>query len=151
MKEKNPMWMTGAKEKMLTSLKEIGHKPKKQGGNGREMPEPQKKLASYLGWDTEVVVLTGSCRALMNLPNCYKVDVANKELMIAIEIDGPSHYSLKVRQADAKKQAFLEKQGWTVLRFTNKEILLNFQECAQTITSTISKLKKTTHTLQMKF
>jgi very-short-patch-repair endonuclease len=64
------------------------------------------------------------------------VDVGNKKLKIAIEIDGNSHYGEKKKQ-DKKKTKILEKRGWKVLRFTNQQIDKDLKKCVKMIMSII--------------
>lgn len=138
MKKHNPMSRADVRQRASQSLRAIGHKPTIQGGNGRPMPEPQRILSEAMGWPTEVVVKTYMPRG-SGYPPAYKIDVASKELMVGIEIDGESHYAL-VRQAqDAKKEELLSGYGWTVLRFSNKDVMQNLTRCVETVWSTISK------------
>lgn len=134
MKLHNPMKNLAAKEKMQKTLKRIGHKPCIHGGNGTGDTTPQKLLSKALGWPTEVVVVT----KMRNLgyPPCYKVDIANREQKIAIEVDGPSHGALRVKAADAKKTNYLQSHGWKVLRFTNDQVLKDLKRCVETVMST---------------
>lgn len=90
------------------------------GGNGKGPTRPQLLLASSLGWPMEHCVPTGGLRGY---PSHYKLDIANPEQRIAIEVDGHSRHSKKVQAKDLKKTRLLESQGWTVLRFWNEEIL----------------------------
>jgi hypothetical protein len=132
MRKQNPMFSLETREKMSQTLKRIGHRPKIQGGNGRGLTEPQKLLLEKLGdgWYPELVV----CTKLKNpYPHHYKIDIANPNLKIAIEVDGGSHFSLKVRTKDKKKQDFLISNNWKVLRFTNKQILENLEKVAGSI------------------
>ena len=46
----------------------------------------------------------------------YVVDFAILPARLVIEIDGSIHGSEGARQADAERQAWLEAQGWQVLR-----------------------------------
>lgn len=100
----------------------MGHKPNFQGGNGRQMPEPQFAILSALGdgWCAEHPVPTG--RTGGGWPRCYKIDIANPELMIALEIDGGSHAAIRVQESDRKKDLFLNGLGWTVLRLSNQTV-----------------------------
>jgi very-short-patch-repair endonuclease len=79
-------------------------------------------------------------------PPCYKVDIGEPTLKIAIEVDGMSHNSLERRKQDRKKEAFLRGLGWTVLRFSNREVTERLEECVQTVLSIISKSKARTRT-----
>lgn len=133
MKMHNPMENPAIREKMRETLKRIGHKPNIHGGNGTGATIPQKLLSDALGWPTEVVVAT----KMRNLwyPTCYKIDIANREQKIAIEVDGYSHGALRVKAADAKKTKFLESRGWKVLRFTNDQVLNDLEKCVAMVTS----------------
>ena len=108
------------------------------GGNGRPLPAPQRILAEILGWPTEHAVPTGTWRG-SGYPTAYKVDIANPEEMIAVEVDGSSRNSPSGRARDAKKDAFLAGRGWTVLRFSNREVLADPQACADRCLSTTSR------------
>jgi hypothetical protein len=129
MKADNPMKKPGVKERAMARLKEIGHKPKIQGGNGRGPTIPQKMLNDILGWEMEAVIPTSKPHGL-GWPHAYKVDIASREHMVAVEVDGSSHCSLERRAQDRKKDEFLNGLGFKVLRFKNREILKNPEGCA---------------------
>lgn len=57
----------------------------------------------------------------------YIADFMCKELMLIIEVDGSSHELEEVRKNDEQRQKALEEAGFTVLRFTNEEVLTNIQ------------------------
>jgi hypothetical protein len=143
MKAKNPMRDPEVRAKMSETHKRIGHKPKFQGGNGRGPTEPQQRLAKALGWPMEIAIRTLKKRG-SGYPTSYKVDIADGANMIAIEVDGGSHLSLKGQAMDAKKTELLSSLGWTVLRFSNQEVMERLEECVQTVMSTMSKLKERT-------
>lgn len=79
-------------------------------------------IADALDWPMQVVVPTRMPRG-SGYPTCYKIDVANPELKVAVEVDGGSHTSTTRREQDAKKDAFLRGLGWIVLRVTNRQAL----------------------------
>jgi len=135
MKKDNPMFKKEIRRKMADTLKRIGHGPKIRGGNGRPMPVPQKKLLHALGagWEPECVVPLG--RRVDGYPTNYKIDIGNRSLMIGIEVDGGSHYSIKRREQDLKKDIKLRSLGWDILRFKNNEVNEN-------INMVLSKIKK---------
>jgi hypothetical protein len=147
MRTKNPMRLEANREKMAATLRAIGHKPSVLGGNGRGLTGPQAMLAAALGWPTELAVPTGMGRR-SGYPTCYKLDVASPDAMIGIEVDGGSHQSPRAREKDEKKTAFLQQLGWTVLRFSNKEILRDLSACVATVASITSRSKETTTTSQ---
>ena len=132
----NPMHSDVARGRMAHALRQMGHCPRTQGGNGRPLPEPQRLLAQALDWPTEVVVKTQMPRGL-GYPTHYKIDIAHTTLQIAIEVDGGSHRSLLGLQRDAKKTAFLHGVGWTVLKFSNREVMEHLADCVQTVRSII--------------
>lgn len=112
------------RRRVSAKLKEIKHRPPAQGGNGRGLTEPQRLLSQKLGpdWITEFVVPTRIPRG-EGYPTHYKIDLANPAQMIAIEVDGGSHCSLKVRERDARKAEFLRSKGWSVFRVSNARAL----------------------------
>jgi len=60
-------------------------------------------------------------RPVMN----YIADFMCKELMLIIEVDGITHQDGEVIMKDEKKQQDLEWAGFTVLRFSDGEVLKN--------------------------
>ena len=64
----------------------------------------------------------------------YIVDFVCLELKLVIEVDGLTHHWEEVILKDRKKQSDLEAAGFTVLRFTDEEVLNSIavvQECIQ--------------------
>jgi very-short-patch-repair endonuclease len=53
----------------------------------------------------------------------YIVDFAFLDVKLAVEIDGSSHDSPAAKAKDAHRTAWLEKQGWTVIRFGNEDAM----------------------------
>lgn len=142
MKRNNPMAKDDIREKMSRTLQQIHHHPKIQGGNGRGLTIPQKSLLDELtkrGLTPIPEYVIPTRMRPLGYPTHYKIDLALPELKIAIEIDGGSHGSLKVQEADRRKTAFLTGCGWHVLRFTNQQAEVHTEECALEILFTISK------------
>lgn len=123
-KMKNPMSNNQARLKMKARLREIKHKPIKRGGNGQLFPLSQLALLHALGegWEAEVVVPVGMGKG-NGYPTCYKIDIANAERRIAIEVDGGSHCAIERREQDARKTDFLVSLGWSVFRVSKEEAL----------------------------
>ena len=138
MRAHNPMKRPEVRKKVSDSLKRIGHRPKIQGGNGKGLTIPQKKLLQELGngWLPEYPIAILKWKTL-NTPKCYKTDIANPNLKIAIEIDGQSHLTLVRKEQDQKKTRVLNGLGWIVLRFWNREIMENLSTTLQSINTTI--------------
>ena len=127
----NSMWKQGALENMIKTKCKNGtfrQPPKKQGGNGRILPLPVRILNEKLRWKTTYIVRTG---LKTPYPYHYKLEIANEEKKICIEVDGPCNYSRK--EESKRKQDFLESLEWKVLRFKNKEILENLNGCIEKI------------------
>jgi very-short-patch-repair endonuclease len=55
----------------------------------------------------------------------YIADFMCKELMLVVEVDGSIHQLEEVMKNDEKRQKALEEAGFTVLCFTNEEVLEN--------------------------
>ncbi len=128
------------RRKVQATLTAMGHAPKIRGGNGRGPTQPQKMLAEALGWQIEYVVKTHQPKINpLHVPTSYKLDIANPERMIAIEVDGLSHGALSRQAQDRKKEQVLAGLGWTVLRFTNREVMERLADCVRTVQSTISR------------
>lgn len=133
----NPMSNTVTRAKTRQSLRDRNHHARVlNGGNGHEPSRAQLLLSQALNWQMEVVARTKPIWHLMDgLPNHYKIDVASRELMIAIEVDGPSHQWPGRQEKDRKKDRALSLLGWTVLRFTNEEVLTNLAQVVERCTT----------------
>lgn len=138
MKDRNPMSSAESRAKMAATLREIGHRPRSQGGNGHGLTEPQRALSDLLGWPTEVIVPTGQ-RVKGGPPSHYKIDVGNPAAKVAVEVDGRSHSSLARQESDRRKDDWLRGAGWCVLRFTNEEVMADTAAVAATVLSTTSR------------
>ena len=57
----------------------------------------------------------------------YILDFYCHALKLAIEVDGSIHDSERNKEADQKRQIHLESEGIYVVRFTNKEIMINIE------------------------
>jgi len=70
----------------------------------------------------------------------YIVDFMCKELMLIIEVDGEIHSLEKVMAKDIKRQIKLEDAGFTIMRFSNEEVLTDINGVYQAIEDWINKL-----------
>lgn len=130
---KNPV----TRAKISKKLRDVGHRPHTLGGNGRELPVPQKMLLDALGegWVAELPIRTcvNYANNPLRLPSNYKVDIANLQLLIAVEVDGYTHYGIVAAEQDKKKDACLIGLGWIVLRFSNKIVLKELDACVEKV------------------
>ena|SRR5690348_3348787 len=60
----------------------------------------------------------------------YIVDFACTRYKLVIEVDGGQHVD---GSADAHRTAWLQRQGWKVIRFWNNDVLANTNGVAETI------------------
>ena len=60
-------------------------------------------------------------------------DFAARAERFIVELDGDSHYTPEAQAYDARRTAFLEDNGWRVLRIPNNEVMTNPEGVARTI------------------
>ena len=94
---------------------------KKNSRKNRKEPTPaEKKLwFEYLKSHTSKFYRQ---RPLWN----YIVDFYSKQLQLVIELDWDSHYTDEAKVYDIKRAQYLESLWLKVIRFTNLEVLQNF-------------------------
>ena len=61
----------------------------------------------------------------------FIADFTCRAAMLVIEIDGDTHGS--TAQYDAERTTYLEQQGWSVIRFTNTDVMHNLEAVLSTI------------------
>jgi len=70
----------------------------------------------------------------------FILDIAFPDQKLAIELDGAYWHSRKKhKRRDRMKDSILQKQGWTVIRFSDKEILENVSRCVDFV---LKKIKE---------
>ncbi len=72
----------------------------------------------------------------------YIADFMCKELMLIIEVDGISHDDENALIKDAKRQADLEAAGFTILRFSNHDVLKGIEGVRRTIENFVDDFEK---------
>lgn len=63
----------------------------------------------------------------------YQIDFAFPEYKLAVEIDGHTHTTEKVKKIDNRRDKYLESKGWRTLRITTKEVRNDVYECINII------------------
>ncbi|MBM3551920.1 MAG: endonuclease domain-containing protein [Alphaproteobacteria bacterium] len=63
----------------------------------------------------------------------YVVDFVSLRARLVIELDGPSHTEPGAAEKDARRTAWLESEGYRVLRFWNAEVYDNIDGVLDTI------------------
>lgn len=151
MKERNPSRDPEIAARIRETLKASGHYRRVlNGGNGKGPTEAERLLLEHLppGWEASVTQSTKP--QPKGYPSHYKIDLARRDIMLGVECDGWSHTLEGRAEQDAKKTAYLESRGWTILRFSNQEILNDTQRVVDEVNrvalslSTTSKLSRPT-------
>jgi very-short-patch-repair endonuclease len=63
----------------------------------------------------------------------FIADFACREAHLIVELDGATHSTQDERAADAQRTAYIEAQGWYVLRFWNAEVYDNLHGVLESI------------------
>ena len=63
----------------------------------------------------------------------YIVDFYISDAKLVIELDGSQHYDIEGKQADEKRDAYLNSLGLTVVRYSNEDINRRFQSVCEDI------------------
>lgn len=63
----------------------------------------------------------------------YIVDFYIAEAKLVIELDGTQHFENEGQKKDTERDAFLQSQGLTVLRYANSDVNRNFRGVCQDI------------------
>lgn len=92
----------------------------------------ERKLWEILGKKPEGFVF----RRQFNIDNKYIADFICLEKRLIIELDGSQHVDSK---KDRKRTAYLNNQGFRVLRFWNGDIKKNLEGCYDSIISVLNK------------
>lgn len=73
----------------------------------------------------------------------YKFDFAFPEIKLAIEADGIFwHTKPEIVERDRCRNKICQDEGWTVLRFTDKQLNRDMDTCMSIIVSTYNRLRK---------
>ncbi len=64
---------------------------------------------------------------------CYYVDFFCYKAKLIVELDGSQHYSLEALVYDKARTDFLQERGFFVQRFSNLDVMKNFQAVCESI------------------
>ncbi|MBD0385907.1 MAG: endonuclease domain-containing protein [Nostoc sp. C3-bin3] len=70
--------------------------------------------------------------------NNFIVDFYCANLKLVIEVDGNSHFTNEGKYSDAERTAILEGYRLNIIRFTNDDVLNNFESVCQQIEEVIT-------------
>ena len=63
----------------------------------------------------------------------FIVDFFFRQSKVVVEIDGEYHFTEEQKEADRTRQDWLETRGYTILRFTNEQIIKEIEYVITTI------------------
>jgi very-short-patch-repair endonuclease len=96
---------------------------------------PERKLWKALPW--RVPVAGTHFRRQVSL-GPYIADFCSYGAKIVIEVDGDQHGTVETGKQDAIRTAFMEAQGYRVLRFSNRDVMLHIDIVLDTIAAALS-------------
>ncbi|MGA7385049.1 MAG: DUF559 domain-containing protein [Methylocella sp.] len=67
----------------------------------------------------------------------YIADFCSYGAKVVIEVDGDQHGTVEAGEQDAIRTAFMEAQGYRVLRFSNREVMLHIDMVLDTIAAAL--------------
>jgi len=70
----------------------------------------------------------------------FIVDFICRERRLIVEIDGETHSSAEEIAADARRTAFLNAQGYRVVRFTNQAVYENAEAVADAVLRALAEV-----------
>jgi very-short-patch-repair endonuclease len=70
----------------------------------------------------------------------YIVDFCCRTLDLVIEVDGDIHAGKETE--DKKREEYLEKEGYRIIRFTNDQILYDGNQVVEAIRSVVASLRR---------
>src|SRR5262249_37596571 len=82
-------------------------------------------LERLQGWEPEFPVGVRPWKPRWT--KCYRIDLAEPNLMLAVEVDGHSHRCPEQKKRHRRKRLYLRCKGWTVLRFSNERMRQNVE------------------------
>lgn len=102
----------------------------------KSMTDAEKRLWNGLRY--ELVLPDGAhFRRQVAIGN-YVVDFACLQYRLIIEVDGQIHLDLKHVRDDEVRDEFLKQNGFTVMRFTNEEVLMRRLAVLNSVTSALA-------------
>jgi len=101
----------------------------------QDMTGPERKLWKALRW--RVPIEGTHFRRQVSL-GPYIVDFYSYGAKIVIEVDRNPHGTMKSGEQDANRTAFMETQGYRVLRFSNRDVMLHIDIVLDTIAAALS-------------
>jgi len=73
----------------------------------------------------------------------YIADFFCHKARLIIEVDGLIHSKPEIKEVDESRQKELESWGYTIIRFTNEQVMKNAEEVINIIIENISNINNT--------
>ncbi|MGB6175596.1 MAG: DUF559 domain-containing protein, partial [Methylocella sp.] len=103
----------------------------------QDMTEPERKLWKALRWRVPV---EGTHFRRQVVLGPYIADFCSYGAKIVIKVDGNQHGTVEAGERDAIRTAFMEAQGYRVLRFSNRDVMLHIDMVLDTIAAALSPI-----------
>ncbi|MBO5316745.1 MAG: endonuclease domain-containing protein [Clostridia bacterium] len=93
-------------------------------GNSKSLRKNMTKEEKHLWYDflRKLDITVNRQKVIGN----YIVDFCISSAKLVIELDGSQHYDPDSKEYDKQRDDFLRSQGYTVLRFLNRDVNCNF-------------------------
>lgn len=132
MKKNNPMKNDVAREKMISTLKQNQRNCFNNCGNGHISYVESLLMDDMikLGFVYNLPINTRAARERFpekRYAYSYKPDFVHLELKLCVEIDGTNHTSHKEIERDKKKEDCLNFLGYRTIRFTNEQVIDEYE------------------------
>ena len=100
-------------------------------GNSKSLRKNMTKEEKHLWYDflRKLDITVNRQKVIEN----YIVDFCISSAKLIIELDGSQHYEPDSKEYDKQRDDFLRSQGYTVLRFLNRDINNNFDGVCEQI------------------
>ena len=74
----------------------------------------------------------------------YITDFAALNIKVVVEVDGAHHGDEDHQVYDAERDAYLQSEGYVVIRLWAKDVLINLDGCVQHIKTVVDERKRIT-------
>jgi very-short-patch-repair endonuclease len=101
----------------------------------QDMTGPERKLWKALRWRVPV---EGTHFRRQVSRGTYIADFCSYGAKLVIEVDGDQHGMAEAGEQDAIRTAFMAAQGFRVLRFSNRDVMLHIDIVLDTIAAVLS-------------
>jgi very-short-patch-repair endonuclease len=121
--------------------RESAHPPSQQAAQNAATLRHHPTAAEKLLWDVlrrEVTSPAGTHFRRQMAIGPYVVDFVCLGRRLIVELDGPIHSGLAQAQYDAKRDIFLQDQGFRVMRFKNGDVLLRRTEVVHSLNTALA-------------